>query len=176
MNVPTGVNGTDPNFWVINDNEGGVLPPGCGVALNGDQTLHVTSVFCSTCGAAYDAGGLCGILFCPETNARAESPAFSTVGFTNLTLNFDFISMGDALLDNASVWYNDGLGWTLLSPSIKSLNCVSGQGQWTGASIPLPPNTWNVASLRIGFNWTNNDDGIGTDPSVAINNVQAVRP
>ncbi len=171
LNVPTGVNGTDPNFWVMNDNEGGVLPPGCGVALNGDNTLHITSVFCPTCGAAYDAGGLCGILFCPETNARAESPVINTTGFTNLTLSFDFISMGDLLLDNASVWYNAGLGWTQLNPSIKSLNCVGGQGQWTAASFPLPPVCWNNPALQVGINWTNNDDGAGSDPSVAINNL-----
>jgi hypothetical protein len=65
--------------------------------------LHITSVFCPTCGAAYDAGGLCGILFCPQTNMRAESPAISTIGGSNLNLEFDYISMGDALLDNASV-------------------------------------------------------------------------
>jgi gliding motility-associated-like protein len=172
LNVPTGPNGADNNFWVINDNEGGVLPPGCGVASNGNNTLHITSVFCPTCGAAYDAGGLCGILFCPETNMRAESPLINTTGFNNLTLTFDFISMGDALLDNASVWYNDGLGWNLLAPSIKSVNCISGQGQWTASSFALPASTWNIPNLRIGFNWTNNDDGVGTDPSVAINNVQ----
>jgi gliding motility-associated-like protein len=171
LNVPTGVNGVDNNFWVINDNEGGVLPPGCGVATNGNKTMHITSAFCPTCGAAYDAGGLCGILFCPQTNMRAESPAFSTVGNNNLSLSFDFISMGDALLDNASVWYNAGAGWTLLNPSIKSVNCLSGQGQWTNFSAALPPATWNVPSLQIGINWTNNDDGVGTDPSVAINNV-----
>ncbi len=103
LNVPTGVNGADNNFWVVNDNEGGVAPPGCGVASNGNNTLHITSVFCPTCGAAYDAGGLCGILFCPQTNMRAESPAISTIGGSNLNLEFDYISMGDALLDNASV-------------------------------------------------------------------------
>jgi gliding motility-associated-like protein len=171
LNVPTGPNGADPNFWVMNDNEGGVLPPGCGVALNGDNTLHVTSVFNPGGGAAYDAGGLCGLLFCPETNSRAESPVINTTGFNNLTLNFDFISLGDALIDNASVWYNDGTGWTMLSPSIKSGTCLSGQGRWTGNSIALPASCWNNPAVRIGFNWTNNDDGAGSDPSVAINNV-----
>jgi hypothetical protein len=74
LNVATGVNGADPNFWKIDDEEGGVLPPGCGVANNGNKTLFVTSVFNPNGGAAYDAGGLCGILFCPQTNAAAVSP------------------------------------------------------------------------------------------------------
>ncbi|MFN8397316.1 MAG: hypothetical protein U0176_22015 [Bacteroidia bacterium] len=165
LNVPTGANGVDNNFWVVNDNEGGVAPPGCGVALNGNNTLHITSVFCPTCGAAYDAGGLCGILFCPQTNMRAESPAFSTVGGNNLSLDFDFISMGDALNDNASVWYNAGAGWVQLNPSIKSLNCVSGQGQWTHFNASLPPACWNNPSVRVGINWTNND---GCAPSLRV--------
>jgi hypothetical protein len=171
LNVPTGANGADNNFWQVDADEGGVAPPGCGVAGNGDETLHVTSVFCPTCGAAYDAGGLCGILFCPETNMRAESPAFSTVGFTAMTLAFDFIANGDGLIDNASVWYNAGSGWTQLSPSIKSLVCAGGAGLWTATSLPLPPAMENQPAVRIGFMWVNNDDGVGTDPSVAINNV-----
>lgn len=176
LNVPTGVNGADNNFWQMDDDEGGVLPPGCGVGNNGDQTLHITSVFCPSCGAAYDAGGSCPALFCPQTNMRAESPVINTTGFSNLLLEFDFISMGDNLLDNASVLYNDGGGWTVVNPSIKTPNCPLGQGQWTGISIPLPPSTWNNPNLQIGFNWTNNDDGLGTDPSVAINNVRIVTP
>ena len=171
LNVSTGVNGADNNFWVVNDNEGGVLPPGCGIAANGDRTLHITSVFFPTGGAAYDAGGLCGLLFCPETNRRAESPVFSTVGFNNLTLKFDFISNGQGLIDNASVFYNSGAGWTQLVNSIKSNVCGSGQGEWTNFTVALPAACNNNPSVQIAFNWTNNDDGLGTDPSVAINNI-----
>ena len=176
LNVPTGVNGADPNFWQIDDDEGGVAPPGCAIAGNGNRTLHVASVFCPTCGASYDAGGLCGILFCPETNSRAESPVFSTAGLANLTLSFDYIAQGYALIDNASVWFDAGSGWTVLVPSLKSAMCIGGQGQWTAASIPLPAAVENQASVRIAFNWTNNDDGVGTDPSVAIDNVRVFAP
>lgn len=94
LNVPTGEQGEDPNFWVVSDNEGGVLPPGCAVTSNSDKTLHITSVFNPSGGAAYDAGGLCGILFCPQANSRAESPAFSTVGYSNINLSFDYIAGG----------------------------------------------------------------------------------
>jgi len=166
-----------------NDNEGGVLPPGCGLPNNGDNTLHITSVFNPAGGAAYNAGGLCGILApplggCPETSLRAESPNISTIGNSNLNLSFDFISAGDALLDNASVYYDDGSGWTLLTASIKSLccgsvPCVGGvQGEWTSYTMALPASCNNIPNLRIGINWENNDDAAGTDPSVAINNVR----
>src|SRR4051812_8591068 len=73
LNVVTGAEGADPNFFTISDNEGGVAPPGCGVASNGNKTLHVTSVFNPSGGASYDAGGLCGFLYCPQTNRRTES-------------------------------------------------------------------------------------------------------
>ena len=173
LNNPLAVNQADSNFWVINDNEGGVAPPGCGLALNGDATLHITSQFCPTCGAAYDAGG---VITNTATNLRSESPPITTVGFSNLTLEFDYISVGDALLDNATVWYNDGTGWTVLNASIKSVVCFNLQGQWTTASFPLPASCNNIANLQIGFQWVNNNDAVGTDPSVAINNVRIVTP
>jgi len=171
LNVSTGVNGADPNFWTVSDAEGGVAAGGCGVASNGNKTLHITSVFFPTGGAAYDAGGLCGLLFCPQTSSRAESPVFATTNYTNTQLEFDYIANGDALIDNASVWYNDGSGWTLLTASIKSVICGGGQGQWTHYTMTLPASCNNNANVRVGINWVNNDDGVGTDPSVAINNV-----
>lgn len=167
----TGTNGADANYWVISDAEGGVNPPGCGVANNGDATLHITATLFPGLGAAYDAGGYCPTLSCPEANIRAESPMINTVGSSNLTLEFDFISLGDLLNDNASVWYNDGTGWSELTASIKSINCPLGQGEWTAYSQPLPASCENITNLQIGINWTNNEDGVGSDPSVAINNL-----
>ena len=171
LSFPTGVNDANANFWVINDNEGGVLPPGCGVAGNGNNTLHITSQFNPTGGAAYNAGGLCPILFCVTTNVMAHSNNISTVGYTNLNLSFDFISNGQGLLDNLSLHYNIGSGWVVLNPSLKSPVCGNGQGQWTSYSITLPQVCENIPNLQIGFNWTNNDDGVGTDPSAAIDNI-----
>ena len=176
ISVPIGVNGADPNFFEEDDDEGGVLPPGCGVAGNLNNTLHITSVFFPAGGAAYDAGGLCGFLFCPETATRAQSPNISTIGQTNLTLEFDYIHGGDAN-DFGGVWYNDGFGWVaLVNPLPQTpLGCLP-QGQWTNFTIALPASCENIANLQIGFSWVNNDDGAGADPSIAINNVQITVP
>jgi len=172
LNVPVAAEGADPNFFMINDDEGGVLPPGCGVAGNGDPTLHVTSVFNPSGGAAYDAGGLCGFLFCPEAHRRAESGNISTVGYTGLTLSFDFIANGDIPNDQATVWYNAGLGWTQLGGALFSgTGACAPQGIWTAYSSALPVACENIANLQIAIQWDNNDDGAGSDPSVAINNV-----
>ncbi len=174
INTSTGVNGADNNFWAINDNEGGVASGSCGTSGNGNNTLHVTSVFNPPGGAAYDAGGLCGILFCPETNMRSESGDISTVGFSNMTLSFDFIGNGDGLTDNASLLIstNGGVTFNTLTPTLKSLSCGSGQGLWETRSVALPAVTENINNLRIAFNWTNNDDGVGTDPSFAVDNIR----
>ncbi|AVP99270.1 hypothetical protein C7S18_19795 [Ahniella affigens] len=174
LNVPSGTNGSDPNFWLVSDNEAGLSPPACGTTSNGNKTLHVTSVFNPNAGAVYDTGGLCGILFCPQTNMRAESPAFTTVGSSAVSLSFDYIANGDALTDNASVLYNIGAGWVVVTPSLKSPLCGTGHGQWARFEALLPAEAGNQPNLRIGINWTNNDDGVGTDPSVAINNVQVI--
>lgn len=170
LNVVTGTQGTDPNYWTVSAAEGGVLPPGCGVANNGNKTLHVTAVM-SPSGAVYDAGGLCGVWTCPQSDSRAESPAFSTLTYTGTTLEFDFISYGSGLDDNASVWYDSGSGWTMISASIKSLLCGGGQGTWTHYTSALPASCDNNAAVKVGIRWVNNDDGVGTDPSIAINNV-----
>ena len=171
LNTPTGAQGADPNFWKVSDNEGGVAPPGCAVMNNGNKTLHVTSVFNPAGGASYDAGGLCGFLFCPQADSRAESPAFSTVGATSVKLTFSYIANGDALFDNASVQYDAGAGWTDMTTSIKSPLCGGGQGQWTAYTAILPAAAANQPSVKIGLRWVNNDDGVGTNPSVAVDEI-----
>lgn len=175
LNVPLAPEGADPNFFEIDDDEGGVIAGGCGIAGNGDETLHITSVFFPGGGAAYDAGGLCGILFCPETHRRAESPTISTIGQTGLTLMFEFIAEGDAPNDQATVWYDDGSGWTQLGGNLFSgTGPCAPQGIWTTYSSALPASCENIPNLKIAFRWDNNDDGIGTDPSVAINNLEII--
>lgn len=84
--------------------------------------------------------------------------------------------MGEGLNDNASVWINTGSGWTPLLPSIKSPTCSAGQGKWANYNVTLPASAENNPSVKIAFGWVNNDDGVGTDPSVAINNVKVSVP
>lgn len=176
INTPTGLNDLDANFWEITDDESGVLPPGCGAAGLGNPTLHVSNTLVANAGASYNAGGICAFGICVNTNVRAETPNISTIGFTGLTLNFNYIGNGQGLLDNASLVYstNGGGTWTTLAASLKSAICTNGQGQWTAASYTLPAACNNIANLRIGFVWTNDDDGNGSDPSFAVDDIQIV--
>jgi hypothetical protein len=41
-------------------------------------------------------------------------------------------------------------------------------------SADLPADALRQPSAKRGFNWVNNDDGIGTGPSVAIDALQAI--
>lgn len=177
FNVSTGAEGMDPNFFKVSDNEGGGITPNlgaptsCGVALNGNNTLHITSVFFPTAGAAYDAGGLCGILFCPETNRRSESPTINCTGKSTITVNFNYIEGGETTFDDASFYYFDGAVWAMLDNMPKTFTGCGGQGLWASRTLALPVSADNNPLVKIAFSWVNNDDGIGTDPSFAVDDI-----
>jgi gliding motility-associated-like protein len=179
LNNLIGTNDPDANFWNVSDDEGGVAPGGCGVGANGNNSLHVSSTFNPTGGAAYNAGGLCGFgIFCVETNTRTESPNINTVGLSNITLNFDYIENGDGAIDDFFVQYstNGGTTWQFLANPNKTSICANTQGLWGNFSILLPPAANNIPNLKLGFVWINNDDGAGSDPSVAINDIELTVP
>ncbi|MCW3085267.1 MAG: hypothetical protein JWP12_2633 [Bacteroidetes bacterium] len=177
LNVPTGTEGADPNFFTISDNEGGGITPNlgaptsCGVAGNGNNTLHVTSVFNPSGGASYDAGGLCGILFCPQTDRRTESPSIDCTGKTGISVNFNYIENGQATSDNATLFYFNGSTWIQIDDMPKTLVGCGGQGLWRSRTVALPASADNNPNVKIAFRWVNNDDGAGVDPSLAVDDI-----
>lgn len=176
----TGINASDANIWEINDTEGGVLPPGCGVGGNGNQTLHVTcqGTWCLGTGAVYNAGDGGLGFYDATTNIRAQyNAAISTVGQTNLSLNFDWIGVGETGDDFATCQYSidGGATWVDLQTFSNGATC-GGQGQWANVVIPLPVACENQADLRFAFNWTNSNDGSGSDPSFAVNDMELTTP
>lgn len=180
LSVVTGPEGANPNFFNVSDDEGGNITPNmgapgsCGVAGNGDNTMHVTSVFNPSGGASYDAGGLCGILFCPQTNRRAESPVINCSGNSNISVNFAYIENGQTTLDDATLWYYNGTVWAQADNMPKTLTGCGGQGLWTTRTVALPISANNNSNVKIAFRWVNNDDGAGTDPSFAVDNITLV--
>ncbi len=178
----TGTNDTEANQWFVSATAPGMAPGSCGG--NGcpfssltDQTLHIGSIdttwSAADPGANYHAGGMCGTSVCVTTNIRAESPVINCSGKAGITLTFNYVENGDGANDDGSVWYYDGTVWSLLVNTAKTaVNCPLYTGRWTSFSIALPANADNNPNVKIGFNWTNNDDGIGTDPSFAVDSVQ----
>jgi PKD repeat protein len=177
LNVSTGQNDIDANLWVISDAEGGVAAGGCGVAGNGNKTLHVgcQGAWCVGTGATYNAGdGGLGFISATTNKRAVIASNISTLNSQNLSVEFDYIGIGQANDDFGTVIYSTdgGTTWTNLQTITPSTTCANGQGLWTHLSIPLPVSCENSSTLRIGFNWKNSNDGAGTDPSLAINNVK----
>ena len=179
-----------PNTFYISATEAGMGSSICGdgclnnIALT-NQTLHVGNIatspsapiFCppGDCGAAYDSGGWCDLLgmgASTETDIRAESPTINCSGQSGITLCFTYMENGDGTLDNATVWYFDGSTWAQLDDPIKtSTSCGGSAGFWRDHSIALPASADGNPNVKIGFSWVNNDDGSGSDPSFAVDDI-----
>lgn len=179
----TGTNDASANTFFISATEQ-IDAGGCGVGCGGtnSRTLHLGNVealgglVTADGGATYNAGGACGFGVCVTTNLRVESPVIDCTGRTDIELSFDYIEFGQGTLDNATLWYFDGSNWALLEDIAKTTCCGgpcngSNQGSFASYSFILPASANNNPNVKIGFNWTNNDDGVGTDPSFAVDNL-----
>lgn len=174
----TGVNGVDANTFIISAMEDGHAPGQCGTdcvtsGLN-DMTLHIYFPVAGDGGAQYLNGGA-GIWF-PQADQRCESPTINCTGQSNITLDFNYLEFGDGTNDDAEVWWFDGATWNLLQNMPKTTCCGgpcnnTNQGNWSSVSVALPAGANNNPNLKIGFRWVNNDDGIGSDPSFAVDSI-----
>ena len=166
LNVSSGPNSSMPDTWVLNDMEGGVAPGGCQQMMNGDLTLHVTM-----------PQAISGATYSPQkvTHMRAQmNQGISTIGISPLLmLTFDYVAGGNSGMDYSSILYSIDGGTTFVSVSnINSTGICTGGRTWSTAVVMLPSTCNNISDLRIGFNWTGNGDGFGTNPSIAINNLK----
>ena len=166
---------------VISDAEGGVAAGNCGVASNGNKTLHVScqGAWCVGSGATYNAGdGGLGFIDA-TTNKRAFTSAnINTMNTGVLNMSFDYIGIGQPGADFGNVVYSvdGGSNWSVLQAINSGTTCASGQGLWSNIVALLPASCSNISTLRIGFEWHNDNDGAGSDPSLAINNVKISSP
>lgn len=181
----TGTNDATANTFYIGAQEAGNAIGTCGTGCTGtiDATLHVGNIAIAIVslpadnGASYFSGvtGACGSLgICATTNRRAESPIINCTGRTSITLSCAYMENGDGTNDDATLWYSAdaGITWTLLNNMPKTLlGTCAPQGTWTAYSFALPASADNNANVKIGFNWTNNDDQVGTDPSFAVDDI-----
>jgi hypothetical protein len=178
--VSTGTNDPESNNFYISATENGNGTGNCGTGCGINRTLHVGAndgISPTDGGASYNAGGLCGIFYCVTSNWRAQSPVIDLTGEVGLSLSFNYMEFAQGTIDDATLWYYDGSIWSQLDMLAKTPCCGgpcngSNQGQWTYFSIALPASASNNPDVKIGFNWTNNDDGVGTDPSFAVDDIQ----
>jgi PKD repeat protein len=175
--IDSTTNGTYSNDWYFSYEEQGMGRGQCGSGSGVHATAHVgnvagspASILCPTgdCGASYDASNSATVI----TNKRLTSPVINCTGKSNITLSFNYIMSGQAGHDNDSVEYFDGTSWSflVLPPASINTGCL-GQGKWTYFSFPLPASANNNPNVQLGFKWSNNGDGIGKDPSFAIDSI-----
>ena len=179
----TGTNDNTANTWFVSATCAGTgvgnCSSNCSIASVTNQTLHVGNVAVpalgvqADTGASYFSGGLCGLGLCANTHRRAESPIINCTGKTNISLAFLYLENGDASNDDASLCYSadGGTTWTTIDPLAKTVGNCSAAGQWTAFTITLPASADNNAMVKIGFNWVNNDDANGTDPSFGVDDI-----
>lgn len=178
------------NVWYTGDGESGMPPNTCGTYGAGNPTLHMGWEGNPSGGAAYHS--------LAQTNRRIQSPNISTVGYSNLVLQFDFIGNGCQTRDRAYLQYstNGGTSWinatgapTTANPALpsgsnlnnlKSQICANGQGRWTRITWNMPSECNNIPNLRIAIVWQNSDNytcsSSPADPSFAIDNVLITAP
>jgi|ERR1051326_7664655 hypothetical protein len=180
----TGTNDANANQWFVSAAEAGMGVGQCGDGcLNNtnltNRTLHLGNTAIALVnlpadnGASYVNGGFCqSFSICVVTNRRAESPTINCNGKSNIALSFAYMEGGDGTNDDGTLWYYDGNAWSLLInlPKTPLGNC-SPQGQWTAYTINLPSSANNNPNVKIGFNWVNNDDQVGNDPSFAVDDI-----
>jgi PKD repeat protein len=171
LNTTIGAQDSDANLWEINDTESwnGVCGSG-NLVTAGDKTLHVTCQggFCIGTGALYNAGDA-GFGFAPSTTDKycVINSNINTTGYTGIHVKFGWRGFGQANQDYGLLRYstNGGSTWTDLSTKYQS------QTNWACADVTLPVACENISNLRIGFRWKNDNDGAGTDPSFAIDDL-----
>jgi Secretion system C-terminal sorting domain len=188
----TGANGGSANDWYVSGEECGNAAGTCGSACpGGDNSLHISAIggLCGTpdCGAAYDETSVLN-----QTNKRAISPTVNCLNQYFIELNFNYIAaQGDDgffvefSLDNGATWTTftggnlvesgcccllAGFCTNLFDPTPCS-DLFSAQGYWTAVNLSFPIGADNNSTVKFAFHWSNDGNGIGTDPSVAIDDI-----
>lgn len=178
------LNGNVANEWFVSATEAGMGSGNCGdgcLATGGtNRSLHLGNVLITyggfplaeaDQGAAYNVGGLQGYGFTSHTDRRVESPVIDCSGFQNISISFEYMEGGQAAMDNAVLHVFNGSNWGVLDDLAKTTTCPSGQGNWTDYTYALSSSFDGMSNFQFGFKWVNNDDGLGSDPSFAVDNI-----
>jgi hypothetical protein len=182
----TGTNGNTANTWYVsaahNNTGAGNCGTSCMTSSVTNSTLHVSNAAIvipafytvgADSGASYFSGGVSSFGYVATTNRRVESPLINCTGQASIVISFIYVENGDASNDDASLVYSAdaGVTWTTIDALAKTTGSCGPTGQWTSIAVNLPASANNNPNVKIGFNWTNNDDGVGTDPSFSVDDI-----
>lgn len=146
---------TDPNAWVVGPN----------AAMTGTGAAY-PSADPSTASYDYDKSAAA------VQNPILVSPVISTVGRTNITLSFDYQGVGEVGGDFLRLAYNiGGSGW-VADGSVFLVN----QPTTATYSTTLSSSFENQASVQFALWWVSDNDGVGSDPPIAVDNFTLSTP
>ncbi|AEA43309.1 T9SS type A sorting domain-containing protein [Fluviicola taffensis] len=162
--------GTGQNQWLANNEFIGFTgfiddtpnQPGTFTGGVNSTYLHITNTsICgslSVCNANFDIGSA-------SNQSATKTTPIVTTGFTNVTLDFWYLSAGATGISFGIVEYSTdgGTVWTAASGQ------YSGVLAWTNTTITLPAFN-NQTSLKFRFRWQNG--GSGDDPAFSIDEVK----
>lgn len=159
------------SFWFVSNRESftGLNNCGDGCQTNAgltNNTLHISTNATGT----QDQGAIYNDNI--ASNIIAWSPAISTVGLNQMLLEFDYFEGGDTA-DNASLVIavgNTNVPITILDLP-KTFGPCGVSGQWNHVEVYLDSTYNNLFNFYIGYRWTSNGDGNGSNPSFAVDNI-----
>jgi hypothetical protein len=180
----TGTNDPYADGWFVSATASGTgtqnCSDNCSQSSVTDRTLHIGNAAVPLVGIGADTGStyLTGV-FCPGgicsvTNKRIESPTINTVNRFDIGISFLYYEGGELGGDEATLWYSPdaGVTWQQVDQLAKiSASCAGTSGLWTEFSLLLPASASNNPGIKFAFQWTNDNDGTGSDPSFAVDDV-----
>lgn len=180
-----GTNGANANRWYVSCAEDGFLsgPPcanGCSGG-GGNATAHIGNVSSSTAAFLICPAGDCQAIYddstpAEQTDVRLESPVIDCSQYVNISMDLAYVLGGvNCSTDYLSIEYFDGVIWSPLVSCLPQTtnNCTPPYtGNWNLLyTVNLPASADQNAAVRLGFRWVNDGNGVGTDPSVALNDM-----
>lgn len=160
------------NRWFISSRESfmgvGNCGDGCAGGGNTNRTLHVSTNELANVdpGAVFNNDSLADMI------VWSDAIPLSTFNADNILLEFDYIEGGSAA-DNGTVVV--GIGGTgaptLLADPPKTIGACGNDGEWSHYEVFLDTNYNSQIQFYIGFRFVSNGDGVGNQPSFAIDNI-----
>jgi hypothetical protein len=179
----TGTNDSYADAWYVSATANGTGANNCatGCSNTNNRSLHIGNADLSAfgipadSGSTYLTGALCSsFAICNTTHKRAMSPVINCSNKTNISLTCVYYENAELNGDFATLFYSPDGGTTWNSvvqmPQTMS-NCTGIMGTWTSYTVALPSGANNNPNVKIAFNWINDNDGVGTDPSFAIDDI-----
>ncbi len=162
--------GTSGNYWVVNSSYTSLFgtTPSQPAAITGSPNsayLHIRSSLTQNATFLAPADG---------NKFVKMNTGISTVGYTNVNLNFWYLCYGDAIATDAyygKTYYSidGGITW------VQNPVTYAQVGSWTQTSVTNPLFS-NQADLRFAFVWVQNsaNEGVAQDPSFSIDQISVV--